>query len=82
MRSQRGLLGLGELERRQHLCEVACARMVETAVLERRLDLGANLLRLPATRPEATARRRVDGARHIALEDDALTLAPAAGGSR
>src|SRR5262249_28050962 len=40
--------------------------------LQRWLDLPTDLLRQWATRVEATARGEVDGARQIALEDDAL----------
>src|SRR5206468_11588893 len=39
---------------------------------ERRLHCAADLGRVAATRMEATPARRVDGARHLALEDDAL----------
>jgi len=48
--------------------------MVESSILERWLDLGADLLRLPATRPEVAAGGRVHRARNVAREDDALTL--------
>ena len=61
------------------LGEVTGAAMAESAVLERRLDLGADLLRLPAARAEAAAGGRVRGVRHVALEDDALALAALVG---
>ena len=41
---------------------------------ERRLLLGADLLRLPAARPETTTGRRVGRAGHVALEHDPLPL--------
>ena len=42
---------------------------------ERRLLLRADLLRLPAARPEAAAGRRVRRARHVSLEHDPRALA-------
>src|SRR5438105_3089327 len=38
------------------------------------LLLGTDRLRLPATRPEPAARRRIDRTGQIALQDDALSL--------
>ena len=39
-------------------------------VAQDRLDLGAHRQRLRAARVEAAARRRIEGARHLALQDD------------
>ena len=55
--------------------EVARRRVALAVILERRLDLGADLLRDRAARAEAAAGRRVDRARHVALEHDPLRLA-------
>ena len=69
----------GELERPQHLGEVARREQLGPRGVvrdERRLLLGADLLRLPAARAEAAARRRVRRARHVALEHDPARACP------
>src|SRR5580765_2627734 len=64
---------LEQLERLHHLGEVAGDRLARYPTLdERRLLLRADLLRLPAPRAETTPRRRVGGARDVALEHDPL----------
>src|SRR5947209_15534613 len=54
---------------------MARARMAVAMIDERWLDLGADLLRLPAASPEAAARGRVRWAGDVALEHDPLPLA-------
>src|SRR5438309_68852 len=51
---------------------MARARMAVAMIDERWLDLGADLLRLPAASPEAAARGRVRRAGDVALEHDPL----------
>src|SRR5436190_1465816 len=53
---------------------VARGEVPIAVVRERRLDLHADLRHVAATRVEAAARRRVDRARDVALEDDPLAL--------
>ena len=55
--------------------EVARGPVVGAVILEHRVDLGADRLRDRAARAEAAARRRVDRARHVAGQDDAVALA-------
>src|SRR5581483_10438182 len=59
--------------------EVAGGQMAVSVRLERGLDLGADLLRERAAGAEAAAARRVDRARHVAREDDAVALPPGLG---
>src|SRR5437867_3365176 len=65
----------GDRERLDDLREVAGARMALATVDQRGLFLGADRLRLPATRAEAASRRRIRRARNVTLEHDALALA-------
>src|SRR5919197_3723780 len=54
--------------------EVAGGPVPRLVLDELGVDLGADLLRLPAPRVEATAARWVDRRRHVAGEDDPLAL--------
>src|SRR5215218_8704996 len=62
------------LQQAARLREVAGDRMALSTVDQGRLLLGADRLRLPAAGAEAAAGRRVDRARHVALEHDPLPL--------
>src|SRR4029453_8381590 len=63
------------LQQAARLGEVAGHRVALSPVDQRRLLLGADILRLPAAGPEAAAGRRVHRAGHVALEHDAAPLA-------
>src|SRR5690242_14633694 len=51
---------------------MACRQLVVPLQLQRRPDLAADRLRLPAARVERASGRRIDGAGHVTGEDDAL----------
>src|SRR5215831_13650046 len=53
---------------------VARSEMALAVLDERRLDLSADLGRVPAAGMEATGRRRLDRAGHVPLEDDPFPL--------
>src|SRR5258708_1413091 len=54
--------------------EMACRVVVVLLLLQGRENLTANCLGFPATWMEVTARRRIDGARHIAFKDNTLAV--------